>query len=1429
MAYTREQIGQALKAAHEAGDVEAARTLAIAYRDWKPATSNPEAGFKPIGNLNGLGRSDDIVRQAVRIPSSDLTQTPEQLDAFDAQRAAEKERLRVPDNDFKERAIIGMNVGTSGFGPYAAAGASTVGALLATPFVQGDIIDREGVSGAMSNFLDDARVHQRRAREERPLESFGTEIVGGVLQGKTFIDTLGRKFLPKTNTVSNVGRVVGTGTGYGTLYGFGQSESDTLQGALGDAAYGGATGAVFGLGFKAAEPAVTAGYRSVKTAGASLSDALSDMLGRAGGARDKVAGEVAIAAVRRSADRSGLTMEQMLDLVKKYEGKPAVLAEIIGQDALNSLTALTRRPGSTSQKATDIAEARATMLPDRAKGDLEDASGIQIGNIDETLTKQLDERQAAAKPLYDALYKQYRTIESFRQPGQTGQVQKRLNRLARTPILQRHLELADKAMRTSAAVRGIAVSKMSVMERWDLVKRSLDDAIDSAVAKGEARTKVGESVGDLVRLKDELVGELDRLTGDAYAAVRLAGGEAPRLRAAATAGQKAIGARSPKEVAKTVAATLAQDLPAMQAGMVDDIATRIDKPGFSPRRFRSPDLSGKVRAVFGEEAGNRFLQKMDAEAELAMKGSRWAPNVNSVTGTVMESGATAMGDDLINAGFDLATGNKVGFVRKAINFMRQRGFSQRQIDAIGDLLLSSPEEGLRRLQVIKPEGPPAGLAAPVAGGAPPVPPAGGTPTPTRPAGFGIGPNAQAVLQQSAFGSLGGSAYGSQNDVNGDGVIDKRDAYAGAFMGGIGLPLAARGVRTVGRPRGAVADTAAAGMGTPKTPQQAASPILTAGFGAGGQGSGRLGQQTAVEFARGRPNELQLLTIRKRQIQYDQRIGKKDAPNSTTPAKTRIELDEINARLKELKESNVAPPEGPPKGRTVGKGKLGTRTADAAAIATLGLQGGTAEADTGKTSPELKTANERVIGIEAKINKLDNETIPTLEEQIRLLQDYKADPREKQRILIARGHDLGTFGPNKDGVDGDLRPGSYSAKAVISEVAKIEADIARRRKEREGYTNELATAVGEVNTIQVKEAEQGGKPATPFRDKVLEAASYGAGIYLAHRVRKGGLNAAQKNATAIESKANALLSRRPPVPPVPDRTALGSIPLVGQPIEKALFPNKVARNTSATDAAARAAQAAEPRLSGDDVPPISPDPTSPDGLPTRVANLNKYYLDGGAERQLPVEDLGNGQFAMRSDVMPDYRLYGPKGPIGRFVEPVTSRFRTGDVAVTAGGALDYTVMSGMVEQTRADIKTAEEELKAARAANGGLGNATRIDAAKKDIEKLETIESVQVGFQRLGLGMMGFGLLGGMHGKYARPQPRHEAAIRERNLIAQAISPAPIAPPPAPVVPPPSTTVNAFASPPPKPKKPRTVGKPKPTWSGPKASVRTKKPANDNDR
>jgi|TARA_R100000501_G_C2631704_1_gene128435 DNA-binding CsgD family transcriptional regulator len=636
-------------------------------------------------------------------------QTPQrrlERQVFEQQAQSEIEQARVPDSNLKERSIMAMNGPTLGNGPRLAAGAQTAGAMLTTPFVKGDIIDRKGVGGAADQFLDEARTHQRRARDERAGESLALEVVPAFFQGKSLLDLAGKSLLKKGTAVNNTARVMGTGAVSGATYMGSQNESGTAQGALQDAGVGALYGAGAGAGFKGAQAPTRIAYRSAKTGAATLRDALASALGKAGGARDKVAAEVAVAAVNRSADRAGLTMDQMMELVKKYEGKPAVLAEVIGQDAINALTALTRTLGKTSQKAQDIIEERSYGWYDRAKGDIEDATGIAPGQVDEIVEEGMKEGRKKARPFYEELYSQFKNVKSF------PESLKRVNRLLRSPGMERHKALAEKAVRNAAAKRGIPLSKMSKMEYFDLIKQSLDDAIDAAASKGENRTRVGESVRDLVELKDEFVKELDRLTGGTYAAAREAGGEAPRLRQAAVGGQRAFGARNPRVVAQTVENTTPEALPALQAGMVDDLSTRIDKGSLIPGRFRRPDVAGKVRAVFGEETGDEIINKMDAEATLRETGSRWAPRLNSVTGTVMESGPTQMGDDLMNAGMNLMTGNKLGLLRQAINFARQRGFSPRQLDAIGDLLLSDPAEGLKRLGRMRPDGaPPATPAA----------------------------------------------------------------------------------------------------------------------------------------------------------------------------------------------------------------------------------------------------------------------------------------------------------------------------------------------------------------------------------------------------------------------------------------------------------------------------------------------------------------------------------------------------------------------------------------------------------------------------------------------------------------------------------------------------------------------------------------------
>jgi hypothetical protein len=492
---------------------------------------------------------------------------------------------------------------------------------------------------------------------------------------------------------------------------------------------------------------------------------------------------------------------------------------------------------------------------------------------------------------------------------------------------------------------------------------------------------------------------------------------------------------------------------------------------------------------------------------------------------------------------------------------------------------------------------------------------------------------------------------------------------------------------------------------------------------------------------------------------------------------------------------MAAPAGAPVPPPKPPGKLGTRIADSAAIATLGLQGGTAEADTGGT--EQARLSEL-----AQLETAAQQQIATFDQSLKAFEALP--PIEKQRFLKDNGF-VGKDGKVLvlDGGTGDNT--TFAIKAYKKELGDA---LAAQKAERDSFREE-------TNTIRVSLANQDNDPANPWLDKGLELGAYGAALYGAHRFRGAGLKSSAKNARAVEDKANALLTRLPVPPDVPAKTLLSRVPIIGN--------KERARIATETKAATKAGKAVEDRLSGKTVPPISPDPTSPDGLPTRIENLQQFYRQGGAEGKLPLEDLGNGQFAPRIDAMPDYRLYGPKGPIGRFMEPVTSRFRTGDAAVMGAGATDAVVMEGMLEKTRSDIAEEEVRLQKAQEANKGAGDATRIRASRDRLKELRTIETGLTTAQRIGIGLFAGGALGVAHGKYARPEPRFEAAGRERQLINQAISPAPIAPPPVgPVL------TAAPPAPPPPLKKPRTrQPKPKPPVAI-TSGKRPPKPNNDND-
>jgi hypothetical protein len=487
------------------------------------------------------------------------------------------------------------------------------------------------------------------------------------------------------------------------------------------------------------------------------------------------------------------------------------------------------------------------------------------------------------------------------------------------------------------------------------------------------------------------------------------------------------------------------------------------------------------------------------------------------------------------------------------------------------------------------------------------------------------------------------------------------------------------------------------------------------------------------------------------------------------------------RLNRLSPWNVSPPEspiltagvgGPRKPvppRTPGKSKLGTRTADAAAVAAL-ASAPPAQADTVDPRAEAQARIDELSQNQAAAQEL-------ITEYEQSLKDFEAlSPTDKQIFL----KDNGYTGPNGEIVkpDGDVR--GITGFAIAAYKKELNDALAAQKVERDNYKNE-------INDIRVALAQRPEKQTNPLIDKLTEYGTYGAVAYLAHRGRGAMVKASQVSANRAAAKANALLTRLPVPPEAPKKTLLSRVPIVGA--------KDKARIAKETKAANKAQFATEERLAGRDIPPISPDPNSPDGLPNRLANVDEF------DRQRAAGD------------------FGPVGRLGRLMEPVNSRFRGGDLAVIGTGAADTYITEGMIQKTRADIETEEKKLAKALADD----DPDAIGLSTKRLEQLRQAETVQVILQRIGIGMMIGGGFGLTHGRYARPQPRFEAAARERDLINRAMVPppaaaAPIAPPQAPLsLPAPAAVTRPRLPPTPKPKPPVSFSRGKP-----------RKPSNDND-
>jgi len=393
------------------------------------------------------------------------------------------------------------------------------------------------------------------------------------------------------------------GAGAGALYGSGNAQPG-LENRLEGAAEGGTVGAGVGL---AAPYVVGAGnkiYQTVKGALVPQSSA-SRQLGRAM-VRDEITPvDAATTANNLANDRPGV----------------ATVADVGGENVKGLLERVAQTPGAGRTIAIPALTERQNGQLSRISDDLTSLTGTNQTAY-QAIKETMEERSAAAKPLYDAAMNfnarnDPQVYKTWLEATHTGWGEKILNSDALKRNLQTQYGIED--------VRQAPL--MTLIDSW---KKVADDLIQNSKQSGDRNT-----ARIISELKEKVISEVDA-ANPSYAAARNAWAGSSSYLDAIEQGKsilnKKIGSEEWKE---TVSALNPSEQEAVRIGAISAIRSQLGndagKLSDLTKYLRSPEAREKIAAIMpSKEAADAWNRRLDFEM-----GS------SELTGRVLKNSATA--------------------------------------------------------------------------------------------------------------------------------------------------------------------------------------------------------------------------------------------------------------------------------------------------------------------------------------------------------------------------------------------------------------------------------------------------------------------------------------------------------------------------------------------------------------------------------------------------------------------------------------------------------------------------------------------------------------------------------------------------------------------------------------------------------------------
>jgi hypothetical protein len=480
----------------------------------------------------------------------------------------------------------------------------------------------------------------------------------------------------------------------GAINGAGNSTAEDLSGVIDDSLIGGGTGMALG----GALPTVAAVTGApVKAAITQASSRLSDSFA-ADMARRKLA-EMLVRDGRGTVVQDGLSnpVNQAIARFGKL-GPDAVIADSAGANTRQLLDTLATLPGKTKDAVENFTHARMAGSANRMITAADSALDNNGQRLMSTVDSLIEQRTAAAKPLYD----QVRQIS-----------------VAPSPNLQSIISAADELGATGVAKKMAKADRVpfsldaNAPTQWsmgdlDQVKKGLDTMIDGQ--RDSVTGKLTALGSSYAKLKSDLVSELDNATTDpktgqsVYKAARDAFAGPSALVDAANSGRASLSQKG-DVITKLTSGFSESEKEAFRVGAFEALR---DKVGSSQagrtevqNMWQNPGLQEKLKAIFGSERAFReFAADTASEARLKLlnktgQGSQTAARA---------AGAADMVD--VGAGVDAlghaASGNVVGALGKAKNFFESIATPEPVRDQIGRLLLQGGSGAMQEFDHLLP-------------------------------------------------------------------------------------------------------------------------------------------------------------------------------------------------------------------------------------------------------------------------------------------------------------------------------------------------------------------------------------------------------------------------------------------------------------------------------------------------------------------------------------------------------------------------------------------------------------------------------------------------------------------------------------------------------------------------------------------------------